>query len=620
MVQVDSAHAGAAPGPRGTLDVLDGPAALDWARRAADALRAAKDEINGLNVFPVPDSDTGTNMVHTMGAAVASAERAAKGTGESGSAAPSAQEIAAALARGAIREARGNSGVILSQVLRAIATHTGAEGVTAETIGLGLRTAVSIAGEALSTPVEGTIITVLRESAEAAEDTDIADTGLAGVAIAAADAACAALERTPELLDVLREAGVVDAGGRGLLVLLDTLVAVVTGETPERPTFAPKSEPTSTSASMPASGAASQPRSSFETYPKPGNSRSVGGRHGPEPAAGTGESGPGGSLASTAKADEQPVDGREVDAEAVTRFEVMYSLRGMESPEGGMLREELQNLGDSVIVATDGARGAEAYWSIHVHTNDIGAAIEAGIGLGELAEIRVEDLFGPPEPGADEATDPGRAVVALVEPGPIAGLFEEAGAVAVDSTVTEPEIIRALLDVAYSEIIVLSNGALGHELMAAIDDELVAHGRHCILLPTQSVVQGLAALAVHDPDSSLSIDGFDMSDAAAATRYARLDRASKRALTLVGPCAAGDIVGVIGHDVAVVESDPAAAFAAVVDQLLAVAGEMLTIFAAPEIRDIVEAEITRLSERFPDLEIVLYDAGAGDVLAYVGLE
>lgn len=304
----------------------------------------------------------------------------------------------------------------------------------------------------------------------------------------------------------------------------------------------------------------------------------------------------------------------------VSRFEVMYALRDLESAAGDALRATLRGLGDSVIVASDSSGGADSYWTVHVHTNEIGGAIQAGVDLGKISDIRVEELLGPAGPPASAAFEHGRTVVALASPGPVSDLFEGAGAITIDADADEAVMVSKLLDVETAEIIVLPNGSLGHSQITAVDAELRARSRHCIILPTQSIVQGLAALAVHDPDSSLSIDGFDMADAATAVRFARLDRAAQRALTLVGPCEVGDVVGVIGYDVAVVESSPAAALSAVIDRLLTLGGEMLTIIAVKDLEAEVEAEVDRLSEAYPDLEIVTYPMGDGDVMAYVGLE
>ncbi|MHA2788831.1 DAK2 domain-containing protein [Corynebacterium sp. S7] len=198
---------------------LDGARIRSWASRAVDELNRKRAEINALNVFPVPDSDTGSNMAHTMSAALAEAEKLEPD-------AP-ADKVAEALATGSIRGARGNSGVVLSQVLRGLAQSASAGQVNGETIAKALRMAVQYVDKAIADPVEGTVVTVLRAAATAAR---AAEPELYDVVLAARDAARTALENTPSQLDVLREAGVVDAGGAGLVVLLDALYSEVTGE------------------------------------------------------------------------------------------------------------------------------------------------------------------------------------------------------------------------------------------------------------------------------------------------------------------------------------------------------------------------------------------------------
>lgn len=195
------------------LTSLDGHGLLRWAERATHELGVRRAEINALNVFPVPDSDTGSNMAHTMEAAVAQAH------GMTGT----ARDIAHALAAGAVRGARGNSGVVLSQVLRGIA-QTAGDHINGVTVQAALRTAVTLVDRAISDPVEGTVITVLRAAAEAAEATALPE-----VTRQAVEAARIALAATPSQLAVLRDAGVVDAGGQGLVVLLEALLAEVEG-------------------------------------------------------------------------------------------------------------------------------------------------------------------------------------------------------------------------------------------------------------------------------------------------------------------------------------------------------------------------------------------------------
>ncbi|AWB83904.1 DAK2 domain-containing protein [Corynebacterium liangguodongii] len=198
---------------------FDGPRLLSWAQRSAAELERRRVEINQLNVFPVPDSDTGSNMAHTMAAAVRQAAELAPGA--------SAAEVAEALAVGSMRGARGNSGVVLSQVIRGVAQSVGEAPLGGEAVAEALTSAVDFVDRAIAEPVEGTVVTVLRAAAEAAGAAR--SLGLEAVAAAASDAAREALARTPSQLPALREAGVVDAGGTGLAILLEQLVNEIAG-------------------------------------------------------------------------------------------------------------------------------------------------------------------------------------------------------------------------------------------------------------------------------------------------------------------------------------------------------------------------------------------------------
>ncbi|OHR23242.1 DAK2 domain-containing protein [Corynebacterium sp. HMSC034A01] len=193
----------------------NGARLLAWARRALGELERKRAEINELNVFPVPDGDTGSNMAHTMAAAVEAASELPEGAGLT--------EVAEALAVGAVRGARGNSGVVLSQILRGLAQAASYGATEGEMLAVALTNAVGFVDRAIAEPVEGTIITVLRAAADAARPN--AHLPLVDVASAATAAAQDALRLTQTQLPALREAGVVDAGGAGLVAVLNTLTA-----------------------------------------------------------------------------------------------------------------------------------------------------------------------------------------------------------------------------------------------------------------------------------------------------------------------------------------------------------------------------------------------------------
>lgn len=557
---------------------LDAHGLLGWARRCVEHLATHREEINALNVFPVPDSDTGTNLLYTMRAAVDRAEGEEAWIAEGGGSA-GAREIAVALGHGAVHGARGNSGVILSQVLRAVGEAATFTVVDASTYRRALRTAVTLVDHALSDPVEGTIVTVLREAAGGAGRSSA--TSLVEVARAAADAGAEALDRTTSQLPALARAGVVDAGGRGLLVLLDTMVEVLGGQAPERPDYFVPEDPFT------------------------------------EPSAQC-----------------DGTDGGAPESSADTRYEVMYSLTHSDDARADELRSALRTLGDSVVVVGDGGTGDNARWAVHVHTDDIGTAVEVALSLGRVTEIRVTDMLDPVgvgpsaghrrRDGSGEGADrtgrePERTVVAIVPDGPLAELFSGAGARTVDPD--EGGVIDAVLALSADELLVLPNGELSRAQIGALDAALRDVDGNALILPTGSVVQGLSALAVHDPSTTLSLDGFGMADAAAATRHAHLVRAEHDALTLVGRCAAGDLLGMVGHDVALIETDPVDAVCALADRLLSSGGELVTLLLGADYDEAATQEaLTRIRDGHPDVEVAGYAAGPGRVLAHVGVE
>jgi DAK2 domain fusion protein YloV len=308
---------------------LDASALRDWAYTAVGDLITHTDEINRLNVFPVADADTGTNMLFTMRGAWAQADALA--------ASDNVVDIAAALARGALQGARGNSGVILSQILRGLADVTASAaadrgGVLADVggalFGAALRHSVALVVSSMGEAVPGTIVSVLQDAAGAAEDAGAANSGIAAVVAAAADAAAVALDETTGQLDVLAEAGVVDAGGRGLLVLLDAMSATLTGHVRHRKEYVPA-----------------------------------------------------------------PPQAPVLDAATVAspQFEVMYLLSGCDAAGVETLRCSLDRLGESVAIATTADAGQ---YSVHVHADDAGAAVEAGLSLGTLSRIQITSLTG----------------------------------------------------------------------------------------------------------------------------------------------------------------------------------------------------------------------------------
>ena len=406
------------------LEALDAAAVRRWYEGGLAALDAMREEINSLNVFPVPDADTGTNLHLTLGSAA--------GSSQISDDAPAGDLAATAMtmARESLLGARGSSGVILSQLLRGVAEVLAAQRLPPRGKGLtrALERAVALAYAAVAHPVEGTMLTVARAAAEAAKATGSDD--LHAVVAAAVGAAHRALAQTPEQLDVLGRAGVVDAGGRGVVLLLDALQAVVE----ERPLVTPRP-------------AIAHPR-----------------------------------LEAVA-----PV------AAGAPGYEVMY-LIDVSDTLVPALRSALDAIGDSVVVS-----GGGGLWNVHVHTDDAGAAIDAGTAVGHAHRIRVTPLGGVVLVADVEAARDAH-VVRLVLGGdsPLAAVRDalcEAGAILADD---------------------------GRPAVVLVDATPAGHPLSRAQVAIDTPVAALAALAVHDPSLPVADDALAMSAAAAAVRCVRM--------------------------------------------------------------------------------------------------
>lgn len=522
---------------------------------ATDALAAAREEIDQLNVYPVPDGDTGTNMYLTISSGRDGVREAAGGTRE---------QTLAALARGTLLGARGNSGVILSEMIGAVVRRIAAtrpEERYAAVMADALSRAVTASYAAVGEPVEGTMLTVLRAAAEAAE-VEARDPAkrTRDVFTSAAAAAREALGHTPEQLEALARAGVIDAGGRGVCVILDAAETAVTGKRPIAVTkpFARKASqaPTTATPATPLSGDLS-------------------------------------------------ADG--------PSYEVMFLL---DAPDDGApgLRNALRELGDSVVVV-----GGEGLWNVHVHTDDVGAAIEAGIGVGRPHRIRVThfaEQIGGQTP-AVPAPQTGRSVVAVAAGKGLAGLFEEAGAIVVtggpERRPSTGDLLEAILACGASEVVVLPNdeNTIRAAQAAATTAEADHHGLRVAVIPTHAQVQGLAAVAVHEPSRSFDQDVTEMTATARHVRHGAVTVAARQAFTSAGPCEVGDVLGVVAGDFAVVGSDLRSVAEEVLGRLMAAGGELVTIVSGADPADpaLAEGLAAWAEEHHPGVDAVVYAGG-----------
>ncbi len=537
-------------------------AVLRFVDIAVDALAGAREEVDALNVYPVPDGDTGTNMYLTVVAARDAIRTALGEHADHPDDAGAADGPLAALARGALLGARGNSGVILSEMLGAAARRIAAarpDERNAIVMAEALQEASSASYAAVGEPVEGTMLTVMRAAAEAGTTTATdPEARTSDVLTAAAAAAREALGHTPEQLEVLAQAGVVDAGGRGVSVILDAAETVLTGRRPI-PVTAPLGS---------------------HVIPVPHVEHA---------------------------SDELSADG--------PAYEVMYLL-DTDDDRAPRLREQLGELGDSVVVV-----GRDGLWNVHVHTDDVGAAIELGLGIGRPHRIRVthfaEQIAAQTAAQEQPAPLAGRRVVAVAAGPGLAELFEEAGAEVVRGgpgrRPSTGELLEAITACGAREVVVLPNDEPTiRAALAAASTAEADHGNRGLrvaVIPTHTQVQGLAAVAVHEPGRAFDQDVTEMTATARHVRHGAVTIAARQAMTMAGPCEPGDALGVIAGDFAVVGDDLGSVALVVLDRLLAAGGELVTIVSGVDGEGLAERASAWVEEFHPHVDVVVYDGG-----------
>jgi DAK2 domain fusion protein YloV len=545
-----------------TLERFSHLALRDTVITFRDAMKLHAPGINRLNVYPVPDGDTGTNMARTLDAVVAELEAAPEGLG------PTCD----AISHGSLMGARGNSGVILSQILRGlVGTLKGAKDATegsAAKVAEALKAASAAAYQAVLKPIEGTILTVVRESADAAHEASEQGGTLVEVLHAARAAGKVALDHTPELLPVLKEAGVVDAGGAGFLLLLDSALNVVDG--------VPMPEP---------------------------------------------DEGDGPSLEQLDAIAHRHTDGA-VDVSEL-RYEVMYFM-DLGDEQIQPFKEGWGAIGDSIVVV-----GGDGLWNCHVHTNDIGAAIEVALDLGGRPKgIRITDLFeemadehahreaalGVHAPRAGAGLPPVTTAVVAVSSGD--GLSELFGQLGVQGVVTggqtlnpsTAELLAAVEAVHADQVIVLPN----NKNIIPVAEQLDAlTSKTVIVVPTRSMPEALAALVVYDPEAGVEENEEEMAEAAESVTTGEVTQAVRATNSDAGPIAEGDWIGIVrGDGIVAVAGTLDGATAALLDHIVGPRSEIVTVVegvgATSGHTDLVRAW---LDEHRPDVQVEVHRGG-----------
>ena len=522
-----------------------------------DALGAHKVAINRLNVYPVPDGDTGTNMALTLESVCEELDAA------------EADIVATckAVSHGSLMGARGNSGVILSQILRGIAdvvAAAGDSGADGGVVAAALRAAADAAYQAVMRPVEGTILTVVRESAEGAEAAGGGD--LLAVVEAARAHGYDALARTPEMLPVLKDAGVVDAGGTGFLLLLDALLHVIDGR------------------AMP------EPDPELEGAPAD-FTQIVASEHG---EGGVGD----------------------------LRYEVMYFLEADDATIPAF-KDVWAGIGDSIVVV-----GGDGIWNCHIHTDDVGAAIEAALDAGRPRKIRVTDLMeqveeerwvreGAEQGGAvDEpphVNEPVTTAVVAVSTGDgIRRIFYSLGVQRIvaggqSMNPSTAQLLEAVEAAPADEVVILPN----NKNIIPVAEQVQAQTKKVVrVVPTQGIVEGFAALVTYDPEADAEANQAEMAAAASNVVAGEVTRAVRNAPSDAGAIREGDFIGISRAGICAVDESLDSAAMKLLDALIGDDHEIVTIIEGEGASAGITRRVTDwLSEHHPDLEPEVHHGG-----------
>ncbi len=514
------------------------PTAPDLIAAAAQALKERRDEVNRLNVFPVPDGDTGTNMSLTMDAVLAEVAKLPEH--------PTTSEVCQAVTHGSLMGARGNSGVILSQILRGVCEGlAAAEHVDASVIADALERSVTVAFQAVRKPVEGTMLTVLRDIAAAAGPAAEGDADITSLLEECVQAAFESVRTTPDLLPVLREAGVVDAGGYGLAILGEGFVA----------------------------GLAGHEIRSFDV-----------------------------TVRTPVALEELPEANDWDDADHLYCTEFLLFGSGLDRTE---IENFLSTIGGSVL-----AVGSPDEMKIHVHTDTPAKALDFALERGEVAEVHVHNMRRQTEERkkallAEAAELKPLGFVAVAAGEGLASILESLGVDAVVSggqtmNPSTAELLAAIDAVPARAVIVLPDN---RNIVLAANQTVGLAGKPVAVVPTTAVPQAFSAMLAADPAASIEDNVEAMTEAAEAVRTGEITFAVKDSKGKAGKIRTGQVIGISDHEIEAVGASVPEVARKLLDAIVGDA-DTLTLLAGADLGD---AELAAIAEALgadhPQLEI-----------------
>lgn len=531
---------------------INGDLLLKMFRQGTFELNSNKGLVDSLNVFPVPDGDTGTNMSLTMNSALTEVLK-----GEYDSAA----QVAKAISKGSLMGARGNSGVILSQIFRGFAKACeGKEQLSSIDLAMAFKEASDTAYKAVMKPVEGTILTVIRKTSDKAmeyTETAMPVHDLLGILMTTAEET---LQKTPEYLKVLKQAGVVDAGGKGLNCILQGFHDAVIGK---------EAEDHELEAHM-ASDSGVSAQATFST--------------------------------------------EDIQFSYCTEFIV----RGGKA-DNGPLKEKIEALGDSMVFVED-----DDLIKIHIHTNNPGVALESALEFGELLNIKIENMKEQHSTileedhvaavsSEDEAGEPrAYSFISVAMGSGIAEIFRDLG---VDHVIeggqtmnpSTEDIVRAIESVKGESVFILPNNS---NIILAAEQAKQIVDKPVYVIPCKSIPQGIAAMLAFDSSAEAQDNYEDMSSAVSDVKTVQITYSVRDTLFDDMEIKKDDILGVAEGEIRSVGRDLHEVTISSLDEVIDEDSEIMTIYYGEDVeKEQAEALARELEEKYEDLEVEVYSGG-----------
>lgn len=531
----------------------------------AALLEQNKASIDALNVFPVPDGDTGTNMSMTMQNAAAMLKKTD---------ADSVSDIAAVLSQGALRGARGNSGVILSQIFRGFARALKGENViNAKLFAEAFKSGADEAYKAVTRPKEGTILTVVRAIADDLKKAERAKKSLLQMLDIMIASGNETLQKTPELLPVLKEAGVVDSGGMGLMTVLRGFVMAVNGEgVEELVTDTPSSTPTVAETSTEAA-----------SYP----------------------------------------DTASIKFHYCTEFFIINLYHTPKEEEINKFRERLNQIGDSVVVAYD-----EGFIKCHVHTCAPGKALQLALHFGELDKVKIENMLEQNREIQRKRKENRKesAIIAVSAGEGIDAMFRDLGASAVISggqtmNPSIDSIEKVVREVNAKNVFILPNNS--NIIMAAQQAAKIVEDVNVVVVPTKSIMQGLSAIMAFNTDKSADENAQKMTAASDNVISGAVTYAVRSTTYEGNQIDSGDILGLLDNKIFVSGKDKMKVTVDLLRAMIEKGSEdaaVTIIYGEGMKENDANALVEALEDDFPEADFIVQEGGQPLYYFYLSVE